>query len=61
MKVSVDKEGCISCGICVNTCPEVFQFDEDDKSEVISEPTSSNENDVQTAADSCPASVIHVD
>lgn len=61
MKVSVDKEGCISCGICVNTCPEVFQFDEDDKSEVISEPTSSNENDVQTAADSCPVSVIHVE
>lgn len=61
MKVSVDKEGCISCGICVNTCPEVFQFDEDDKSEVISEPTSSNENDVQTAADSCPVLVIHID
>lgn len=61
MKVSVDKEGCISCGICVNTCPEVFQFDEDDKSEVISEPTSSNENEVQTAADSCPVSVIHVE
>lgn len=61
MKVSVDKEGCISCGICVNTCPEVFQFDEDDKSEVISEPTSSNEDEVQTAADSCPVSVIHVE
>ena len=61
MKVSVDKEGCISCGICVNTCPEVFQFDEDDKSEVISEPTSSNENEFQTAADSCPVSVIHVE
>lgn len=61
MKVSVDREGCISCGICVNTCPEVFQFDEDDKSEVISEPTSSNENEVQTAADSCPVSVIHVE
>lgn len=61
MKVSVDKEGCISCGICVNTCPEVFQFDENDKSEVISEPTSSNENEVQTAADSCPVSVIHVE
>lgn len=61
MKVTVDKEGCISCGICVNTCPEVFQFDEDDKSEVISEPTSSNEDEVQTAADSCPVSVIHVE
>ena len=61
MKVTVDKEGCISCGICVNTCPDVFQFDEDDKSEVISEPTSSNEDEVQLAADSCPVSVIHID
>ena len=61
MKVSVDKEGCISCGVCVNACPEVFQFDENDKSDVITQPDPSQEDDVQIAADSCPVSVIHLD
>ena len=28
MKAVVDKEGCISCGLCVSTCPEVFSFDD---------------------------------
>ena len=22
-------DGCISCGACIATCPEVFRFDED--------------------------------
>lgn len=35
MKAVVDKGGCISCGVCVDTCPEVFQFDGDGVAEAI--------------------------
>ena len=27
-KVSVDRDKCISCGICISVCPEVFEFKE---------------------------------
>ena len=26
MKVMIDRDGCISCGLCAGTCPEVFQM-----------------------------------
>lgn len=61
MKVYVDHEGCISCGICVNTCPDVFEFDEDDKSVVKKQPEQYEEDEVRDAAESCPVSVIDIE
>ena len=29
MKVVVDAELCVGCGLCVDSCPEVFQMDDD--------------------------------
>lgn len=46
MKVSVDQEGCISCGFCVNECPDIFDFNEDDKSFVMKQPDNSEEDAV---------------
>lgn len=60
MKVSVDQDGCISCGLCVNLCPEVFEFNEDDVSVVKNQPSESQEETVADAADGCPVSVIHI-
>ena len=33
MKVELDHEGCIGCGLCVSTCPAVFQLAADGKAE----------------------------
>ena len=57
MKVNI-KEGCIACGLCVATCPDVFAFGDDDLACVISSPQKENEDEVKTAAENCPVSVI---
>ena len=29
MEVSIERSDCISCGLCVSTCPDVFRIAED--------------------------------
>jgi|BioPla2DNA2_1021312.scaffolds.fasta_scaffold35029_3 ferredoxin len=61
MKVWIDRDGCISCGLCADICPEVFRIsEEDDLAEVyVDEIPEDAEDLVQEAAESCPVSVIH--
>ena len=33
MNAYVDQTGCISCGLCVSMCPQVFVFNEEGKAE----------------------------
>lgn len=62
MRAYVDKDGCISCGLCVDTCPDVFQFDEDGKADVISDPVPGECEDCAVEAqENCPVSVIKVE
>ena len=61
MKVKVDRDGCIGCGLCAETCPAVFRMAGDGLSEVYSEPSAANEQDVNKAAEECPVSVIHTE
>lgn len=60
MKVDIDREGCIGCGVCTEVCPDVFHMANDGLSEVIASPDG-NEEAVHEAAESCPVEVIHVD
>jgi ferredoxin len=54
----VEKDQCISCGICKNNCPEVFRFDAHGKSECYN-PDGAPEEVIQTMAiDLCPVSCI---
>ncbi len=61
MKVSVDHEGCVSCGYCVNQCPDVFEFDEEEKSTVKKQPSEMEEDLVRDCANGCPVSVISIE
>lgn len=61
MKAIIDRDGCISCGLCAATCPEVFGMADDGFAEVISSITSETEESAQEAADNCPVSVIAVE
>lgn len=62
MKASIDKSGCISCGMCVSICPEVFRMADDGFAEVyVDVIPESFEESAQEARDSCPVSVITVE
>ena len=56
----VDTEECISCGVCVEECPEVFRMSNNDKSEVYN-PTGGTPQTIQAAIDACPVSCISWD
>ncbi len=54
----VDKDVCISCGLCVDNVPDVFRFDDDNKAECF-DPNGAAEDVIQSQAiDSCPVSCI---
>lgn len=62
MSISVDQELCISCGACIDTCPEVFDWNEDDKAHTIVDDVPADmEEQAQEAADSCPTDAIILD
>ncbi len=60
MKAVVNKDGCISCGLCVSTCPEVFSFDEDGIAEANGKIDDSNYASAESARSSCPVAVIDI-
>jgi ferredoxin len=62
MKAMIDRSGCIGCGVCAATCPEVFQMADDGLAEVISEDVPADaEETAKEAEDGCPVSVITVE
>ena len=59
MKVTVDQDLCISCGTCVDICPDVFNWNDDGKAEsVVGTIPDDLEDDVQEALESCPTDAI---
>lgn len=58
MKASVDKDQCIGCELCTETCPEVFKM-EDGVAVAYTNPVpSANESAAEQAADDCPVNCI---
>lgn len=63
MKITVSQEGCIGCGMCIDICPEVFKYNDDFKSEIISEEISEKipeelQSKAVEAKDACPVDAI---
>jgi ferredoxin len=59
LEVTVDRALCIGSGDCVDTAPDVFQLDEEDKAVVV-DPDGAPTDDVIEAARNCPVSAIFV-
>ena len=57
MKVRVDEEKCIGCGLCLGLADAVFSFNDDGKA-VAGEVTPDDEDAVESAIASCPVEAI---
>jgi len=51
------EDGCISCALCSDACPDVFVMD-DVAAVIAGADFTANEDAVKEAADSCPVEVI---
>ncbi|HBQ46942.1 MAG TPA: ferredoxin [Ruminococcaceae bacterium] len=59
MKVTIDRSGCIGCGLCTQTCPKVFRMNDDGQAEVYAQPDNEeSRRAAKEAEENCPASVI---
>lgn len=73
MKIVIDRENCVSCGTCWESCPDVFEQDpEDSLSRIVEKirlggdraegtPPEDLEACAARAADDCCAAVIRVE
>jgi ferredoxin len=59
MKVIVE-DSCTQCGLCVDTCPEVFQMGPDKAEVMVAEVPAESQDAVQQAAEECPVEAIIV-
>lgn len=58
--ISINRDGCIGCGLCVGICPEVFRMADDGLAEVYAKPDETINDKVNEASKSCPVEVIEI-
>jgi ferredoxin len=59
IRIEVDRGLCIGSGDCVDTAPDVFELDEEDKARVI-DPDGAPYDVVVEAAGNCPVTAIFI-
>ncbi len=60
MKVVVDAEKCIGCGLCAQVAPEVFEMLEDKAVVMMDEIHEDKEETAKDGAEQCPVTAIMV-
>ncbi len=61
MKVRVDAELCVGCGLCVNTCPDLFEMKEDKAVAKVKVVPPDKEDSAKQAKDECPVEAIIIE
>jgi ferredoxin len=63
MEVRIDEELCTGCGLCEETCPDIFKMDEDKDIAVLikTDYDEYDEECIQEALESCPSEAIVTD
>jgi ferredoxin len=62
MKAIVDQDECIGCGVCIEMCPEVFKWNDDETAVAYTNPVPEDVRSVcQEAAESCPSEAITIE
>ena len=60
MKVVVDKDTCTDCGLCADSCPEVFDMGDDTVSVKGETVPAGSEDSAKQAAEDCPVEAITI-
>ncbi|MDP2182263.1 MAG: ferredoxin [Actinomycetota bacterium] len=61
MKTVVDRDLCTGCGVCEETCPEVFRLRDDGLAYVINEsPEPELYGSIRDSIDLCPVDAISI-
>ena len=59
MKIKVDQDMCIGCGMCVDICPEIFKLNSEDKSECTEDEIPENlKEKAKKSCEICPVDAI---
>ena len=61
LNVTIDRDACVGCGACEETCPDVFEVGDDGVAVVIADDLGGWEDCAITAAEECPQEAIIVD
>lgn len=57
-RVILDRDECAGCRTCVELCPEVFAFNEDEEKAEVMLPEGGPEDCIEEAIGSCPVECI---
>ncbi|MCX6993143.1 MAG: ferredoxin [Kiritimatiellaeota bacterium] len=60
MKASVDPDVCTGCGLCVDTCPAVFEMDDAVAKVLVANVPEDVLDTCREAADNCPVEAISI-
>ena len=61
MKAVVDQDLCTGCELCVETCPEVFEMQEDTAKVKVDKVPDDAVDCCKEAAENCPAEAITIE
>ncbi|MDO9542964.1 MAG: ferredoxin [Kiritimatiellia bacterium] len=61
MKAKIDVNLCTGCGLCVDTCPAVFESDDPVAKVIAEEVPEKDLNACREAADNCPVEAILIE
>lgn len=60
MKVEINKDSCIGCGLCINLCSECFAMNETEGKAEIRKENGCSSCDPRNIASNCPVGAISV-
>ena len=58
MRVTVDEDTCIGCGLCVEECPEVFEMNDDQVRVKADEVPEDVMESCKEAVENCPVEAV---